>query len=92
MLLCCAVCCQVLLPAPCCRLRAARLAPRALFGGNSEARRQKELEKEEAFRAQAEVLKRRRGNTWQKDVSARRSLVKKCARPAQCARPAHAFE
>lgn len=76
------MCCVLLSAVACsgfCRLRAERLAPRALFGGNREARRQKELEKEEAFRAQAEVLKRRRGNTWQKDVSSRRALVKKCA-------------
>ncbi|KAK9845444.1 hypothetical protein WJX81_006574 [Elliptochloris bilobata] len=57
--------------------RVQRLAPKALFGRNSEEKRQRELDKEEAFKAQAEVLKRRRGNTWQKDVSARRALVKR---------------
>jgi len=33
---------------------------RALFGGNKEERRQKELEREEAFRAQAEARGRPR--------------------------------
>jgi hypothetical protein len=54
------------------RNRQASVAPRALFGfgGRDE---EKEREKEEQMRAQQEVLRRRKTNSWQEGVKARRA-------------------
>ncbi|CAL8470648.1 g10190 [Coccomyxa elongata] len=59
--------------------RSQRTQPtQALFGwGNKDEQEWKRQEKEEAYRAQQEVLKRRRQGSWQKDVNDRRALVRK---------------
>ncbi|KAL4427626.1 hypothetical protein ABPG75_001715 [Micractinium tetrahymenae] len=61
--------------------RAPAAAPRVSalfgFGGGKREKSEKELEKEEAFRVQQEVLARRRNNSWQKDVVERRKEVSK---------------
>lgn len=57
------------LPALGCN-RAPAAAPRVSalfgFGGGKREKSEKELEKEEAYRVQQEVLARRRNNSWQK--------------------------
>ncbi|EIE22655.1 hypothetical protein COCSUDRAFT_63797 [Coccomyxa subellipsoidea C-169] len=46
-------------------------------GGDKEEQEWKRQEKEDAYRAQQDVLRRRREGSWQKDVNARRAKVKK---------------
>lgn len=46
--------------------------PQALFGGLFGGDEEKEREKEEQYRAQQEVLNRRKTNSWQKGVQERR--------------------
>ncbi|CAK0782841.1 hypothetical protein CVIRNUC_006036 [Coccomyxa viridis] len=51
---------------------------RALFGwGNKEEREWKRQEKDDAYQAQLDVLKRRKSGAWQKDVVERRGKVRK---------------
>jgi hypothetical protein len=53
----------------------------ALFGfGNKEEKSEKELEREEQFRKQQEVLARRRSNSWQAEVVERRKEVSRYLR------------
>ncbi|CAL5220276.1 g2259 [Coccomyxa viridis] len=52
----------------------------ALFGfggGNKEEREWKKQEKEAAYQAQLDVLKRRKSGAWQKDVAERRGKVRR---------------
>eukprot|EP00887_Chlorella_sp_A99_P002187 scaffold21.g2187.t1 len=56
--------------------RAPAVKTSALFGfGSKGEKSEKELEKEEAFRVQQEVLARRRQGTWQQEVKERRGKV-----------------
>ena len=54
-----------------------RTSPQALFGfgGRDE---EKEKEKQEQMRAQQEVLKRRKTNSWQAGVKDRRAKASRC--------------
>lgn len=52
--------------------RRTAVVPNALFGGMFGRDEEKEREKEEQYRAQQEVLNRRKTNSWQKGVKERR--------------------
>jgi hypothetical protein len=50
------------------------VVPFALFGfGNNEEKKEREREKEAQFRAQQEILARRKNNSWQQGVKERRA-------------------
>ena len=60
------------------RIRSSSLTTRALFGfgKESEAAREKRLEKEEQFRLQQEVLQSRRAGAWKKVRKSKREKEK----------------
>ena len=65
-------------PSPSTRNRSRRsrqgVVPFALFGfGNNEEKKEREREKEAQFKAQQEILARRKNNSWQQDVKERRA-------------------
>ncbi|KAI8101050.1 hypothetical protein M9434_005430 [Picochlorum sp. BPE23] len=56
------------------RLSRVGVVPFALFGfGNNEEKKEREREKEAQFRAQQEILARRKNNSWQQGVKERRA-------------------
>jgi hypothetical protein len=76
-----APCPRSIIPRLPCRRAAGLPRVSALFGfGNKEEKSEKELEREEQFRKQQEVLARRRSNSWQAEVVERRKEVSRYLR------------